>query len=109
VTPLLKQPIQKRQKAHKHPPRNPVPTAEDFCIYCGAPYAQTHEIFGGPNRQLSIEHKLQVRLCNFCHSKITDNKWPERVKELKRTGQAKFERAHTRQEFMDIFKVGNYL
>ena len=98
-------PTHKRRRAKN----NPKPTAEDFCMYCGTPYAQTHEIFGGANRQLSIEHELQVRLCNTCHNKITNNKWPDRVKKLKRIGQSKFEQSHTRQEFMDIFKVGNYL
>jgi len=47
--------------------RNPKPTADDYCERCGKPYAETHEIFGGSNRQHSMEDGLQVRLCGGCH------------------------------------------
>lgn len=33
------------------------------CYYTGAPYAERHELFGGPNRQTSIDHGFQVDLC----------------------------------------------
>lgn len=53
---------------------NPLPTYEDTCEYeypdgtkCGRPYAETHEVFEGPNRQKSIQHKLQIRLCGEHH------------------------------------------
>ena len=47
--------------------RNPVPTADDLCIECGHAYAETHEIFYGPNRVKSIEHGMQIRLCGEHH------------------------------------------
>lgn len=34
-----------------------------YCHYTGAPYAERHELFGGPNRQISINHGFQVDLC----------------------------------------------
>jgi hypothetical protein len=105
---MMVQPIPKPTHKHKAQKRNPVPTAEDYCMYCGTSYAQTHEIFGGPNRQLSIKYKLQVRLCNTCHRNITDNVWLDRVNKLKRMGQAKFEARYSREEFIRIFKK-NYL
>lgn len=47
--------------------RNPIPTADDLCIECGQAYAETHEIFFGPNREKSIEHGMQIRLCGEHH------------------------------------------
>ena len=42
--------------------------AERVCYYCGTPYAERHEVYGGPNRQASIELGFQVDLCSACHS-----------------------------------------
>lgn len=99
-----------KPKLHKHRARNnPRPTASDICRYCQTPFASTHECFGGPNRQLSIKHKLQVKLCHTCHQEITDNIRPDRVLEIKQYGQEKFEESHSRAEFMDLFKVRSYL
>lgn len=47
--------------------------AERCCYYCGAPYAERHEIFGASNRQTSIEHGFQVDLCNEHHRLLHDN------------------------------------
>jgi len=100
-------PSKKRRKRAKN---NPKPTAEDFCMITGKPYAETHEIFYGPNRQLSIRYGLQVKLSQEYH---TGANGPHKNRdfdlELKRMGQEKFEQTNTRQEFMDIFKVGSYL
>ena len=87
---------------------NPKPTADDICRYCGKPYAQTHECFGGKNRQLSIRYGLQVKLCNSCHRDITENKRLDRVREIKQYGQRLFEQSYGREEFIRIFKR-NYL
>lgn len=38
-----------------------------YCIECGTAYAERHEIFGGANRQHSIEDRLQIDLCPSCH------------------------------------------
>lgn len=45
-----------------------------FCFYCGTPGADRHEIFGGPNRQVSIDLKFQVDLCRSCHTAWHDQK-----------------------------------
>ena len=38
-----------------------------YCYYCGTPYAERHEVYGGSNRQKSILNKWQVDLCHSCH------------------------------------------
>jgi hypothetical protein len=72
-TPAYPKPAQKRQRVHKHPPRNKVPTINDLCYEClqngiTTPYAAMHEVFYGTGyRQLSQRYKMQIRLCNFHH------------------------------------------
>lgn len=44
-----------------------------YCRYHGTPYAERHEVFGGPNRQFSIDNELQVDVCPECHRQLTDN------------------------------------
>lgn len=41
--------------------------AERVCYYCGTRSAERHEIYGGPNRQISIALGFQVDLCPNCH------------------------------------------
>lgn len=71
--PAFPKPVQKKQKVHKYPPRNPVPTINDLCYEClesgiTTPYAATHEVFFGSGySQLSKKYKMQVRLCRFHH------------------------------------------
>lgn len=47
--------------------------AERFCYYCGTPYAERHEVFGGPLRQISIDYGFQVDLCPNCHRELQEN------------------------------------
>lgn len=47
--------------------------AERFCYYCGTPYAERHEVFGGPLRQVSIDYGFQVDLCPNCHRELQEN------------------------------------
>ncbi len=47
--------------------------AERVCYYCGTPYAERHEVYGGPNRQISIREGFQVDLCHECHEEMTAN------------------------------------
>lgn len=47
--------------------------AERFCYYCGTPYAERHEVFGGPLRQISIDYGFQVDLCPDCHRELQEN------------------------------------
>lgn len=67
---------------------------ERFCRYCGTPYAERHEIFGGPNRQNSIMNGFQVDLCHTCHEEIQQHKNARgimRDTELKMEAQKKYE------------------
>lgn len=44
-----------------------------ICTYCGRPYAERHEIFGGSNRQISIKHRFQIDVCRDHHRELQDN------------------------------------
>ena len=56
-----------------------------YCWYCGRDYAERHEVYGGPFREISIEMGFQVDLCPEHHrmmhsngdewSKIENLKW----------------------------------
>lgn len=70
----------------------------DRCFICGGKKCDTHEIFGGCNRQKSIEHKLVIPICRLEHSNIKNyEEW------LHRLGQKKFEETHSRAEFIKEF------
>ena len=43
------------------------------CWYTGQPGAERHEIFGGPNRQISIEMGFQVDVCPEIHARLHAN------------------------------------
>ncbi len=65
-----------------------------FCYYCGTPYAERHEIYGGPNRQKSIEMGFQVDLCHKCHDAWhaqKDEIWIRRKNEWQSHYQKMFE------------------
>jgi hypothetical protein len=84
---------------------NPVPKEPKQCFICGLiGFMQTHECFGGSYRQLSIRYKLQVDLCDNCHRHITENKWLDKVRKIKKWGQRKFEETHSRDEFRRKFE-----
>ena len=95
-------PSHERRKRAKN---NPMPTAEDFCIYCGTPYAQTHEVFEGTGRrQLSIIHKLQVKVCNDCHRDIQTHPLSGRDLALKKEYQQKFIDQYGYERWMKEFQ-----
>lgn len=53
---------------------NPVPTDNALCAMCGQySICDTHEIYGGINRQISIKNKYQVKICRKCHIQVTNN------------------------------------
>jgi len=94
---------------------NPQPTIDDVCSVCGRPYAHTHEIFfGTANRQVSIEHGFQKRLCAFHHQRweyaphvkpykndiATPDAWFD--KQLKQNAQKAYEETHSRDEFTKL-------
>lgn len=99
-----------KPKNSKHRAKNnPRPTYEDVCIICGNHYAHLHEVYGGKNRQNSIKHNLQVRLCfdhhigeRGIHSNITFDI------AIKQQTQREFELTHSREEFFSIIGK-NYL
>lgn len=102
-------PFPKPKYTKKQRLKNPIPTAEDLCIVCGAAWAQTHEIFPGKNRQLSMKYKMQVRLCERHHTGDESiERHPELVKKLQKEYQQKFEDQYGHEEFMRIFGK-NYL
>ena len=43
------------------------------CWYTGQPGAERHEIFGGPNRQTSIDMGFQVDVCPEIHARLHAN------------------------------------
>lgn len=47
--------------------------AERICYYCHTAGAERHEVFHGPNRQISIDEGFQVDLCPDCHREIQLN------------------------------------
>lgn len=40
------------------------------CFYTGLPGAERHEVFPGPNRQISIDHGFQVDVCREIHQAL---------------------------------------
>ena len=57
--------------------------AERYCFYCKTPYAERHEVYGGANRQISIDNGFQVDLCPACHREMTENITPRAKKRNK--------------------------
>ena len=68
---------------------------ERYCAYCGAPYAERHEIFPGTgNRQISIREKFQIDVCPSHHKELQDNitDWAQSEnRKLKKACQYKWE------------------
>lgn len=46
------------------------------CRFCGAPYAERHEIFSGANRQICIKERFQIDVCPQHHRELQDNITP---------------------------------
>lgn len=65
-----------------------------------------NEVFGGAYRSLSIEYGMVCPLCTYCHKRFHNEK--EFRDKFKRQFQFEFEKNHTRDEFIEIFKE-NYL
>jgi hypothetical protein len=83
---------------------NPKPTFETKCEVCGKPYAETHEIFYGQHRQLSIKYGIQALLCPEHHRGPTGPHMNrERNLELKQRGQTWFERMYGHEKWMQEF------
>lgn len=68
--------------------------ANRFCAYCGKPYAERHEVFGGSNRQISIDNEFQVDVCRAHHEELHSNstEWAQSENErLKKLYQQQYE------------------
>lgn len=50
----------KKQNGYKDKPNR-------YCYYTGNPGAERHEVFPGPNRQISIDHGFQIDVCHDIH------------------------------------------
>lgn len=89
---LFPKPIFKRKKARN----NPVPKDYKSCAVCGMTrMCETHEVYGGINRQISIEHEYQVPLCHTCHSDVTNN--DDDVMHLQETWKKMFQQKQERK------------
>lgn len=76
------------------------------CFFCKTTLGlHKHHIFGGINRKLSEKYGLWVYLCVYHHTGSNDSVHMNREIEiwLKRYAQIRFERKHTREEFIEIF------
>jgi hypothetical protein len=96
----------KQFKYAKPPPRKNKPLrnkriTEYIPCTCGGVATETHEPLQGKNRQLSIKYKLQIKLCEECHTKAHKDKVYK--EKLKQDMQRKFEAEHSREEFVKIF------
>lgn len=52
------------------------------CYFTGRPCAERHELFGGPNRQISIDRGFQVDLCWPIHKLFHGQVDRERLREI---------------------------
>ena len=77
-----------------------------FCFICGLPKQDLHELLGGRNRLNSIKWGYVIPLCRSHHQMLHNN--TRLIEEYKQKCQRHFEKTHTRQEWLDIFKK-NYL
>lgn len=69
-----------------------------YCDYCHqlSKRLDPHEVYGGSNRQRSIKYGFVKNICRKCH----DN--PKIIEQLRIDTQKKFEKIHTREEFIKI-------
>lgn len=66
---------------------------ERYCYYCGTPYAERHEVYGGANRQKSILNRWQVDLCHSCHEEMQAN-ITDRAKSRNRYWRQKYQQEY---------------
>lgn len=85
---------------------------EKRCWFCGShSWLEEHHIFEGTaNRRISEANGFKVYLCHYCHNEpprgVHFNR--ENSLRLKKACQQKYERTHSREEFMSL--IGrNYL
>ena len=70
---------------------------------CGSNYQMTiHEIFEGKNRRNSMIYGFTLPLCLKCHRILQEDKDFNDI--WKKKAQTYFEKEHTRDEFINIFR-----
>lgn len=69
------------------------------CTVCGRPAWETHEVYGGANRNKSIKFGAQVFICRDCHEN------QKTINQLRKEYQQIMMDAHgwTRDEFRAVF------
>lgn len=73
------------------------------CMNCGSTYQMTkHEIFEGKNRRNSMIYGFVLPLCLRCHMSLQEDKEFNDI--WKKKAQTYFEKDHTREEFINIFR-----
>lgn len=82
--PILKPTSKKKRKKANGWKEKP----DRYCAYCGAPYAERHEVFyGSSNRQISIDNGFQVDVCPAHHKELHEQQTPWAIRETKRLRQ----------------------
>lgn len=77
------------------------------CALCGKmSNLEKHHLLCGSQRKAADKYKLVVYLCHDCHRQVHDE--PELMAESRKEGQRRFEKNHSRDEFVKIFGK-NYL
>lgn len=68
--------------------------AKRICCYTGEPFAERHEVFRGPNRQISIDNGFQIDVCRAMHEELQANvtEWAQR------------ENLHWKQHFQQMYE-----
>ena len=90
-----------------------IPNNERKCYVCGSVNnLHLHHIYMGANRKISEENGFKVFLCGFHHNQSNEGVHGKNGHELdillKKECQRKFEKTHSREEFINL--VGrNYL
>lgn len=76
------------------------------CFVCGNPQVEEHHIFfGNPRRKISEKYGLKVWLCTQHHrgtNGVHGKQGHELDLKLKQIAQEKYERKHTREDFIKL-------
>lgn len=78
---------------------------DDCCYICGSPRTEVHHVYFGRNRKASDENGFIVRLCPEHHRGdygVHGKHGHQLDMFFKRLGQIKFEKTHSREEFIKI-------
>lgn len=76
--------------------------AKRICAYCGENYAERHELFAGPLRQISIDYGFQIDVCHRHHEELQNNitVWAQ--------AENKALRAECQRKYMDQLMAAGY-